>query len=44
MARETTKPRSRWLPWLVVLGMFIVLVVLPFGIWLAVQSFRLAEE
>ncbi|MHC4400192.1 MAG: leucine-rich repeat domain-containing protein [Planctomycetota bacterium] len=27
MARETTKPKNRWLPWLVVLGMFIVLVV-----------------
>ncbi|MHC4406881.1 MAG: leucine-rich repeat domain-containing protein [Planctomycetota bacterium] len=40
MARETTKAKSRWLPWLVVLGMFIVLVVLPFGIWLAVQSYR----
>ncbi|MHC4401521.1 MAG: hypothetical protein ACYTG0_17755 [Planctomycetota bacterium] len=40
MARETTKPKSRWLPWLVVLGMFIVLVVLPFGIWLGVQSYR----
>jgi hypothetical protein len=43
MARETTKPRSRWVPWLVVLGMFIVLVVLPFGIWLAVQSRRVSQ-
>ncbi|MHC4398858.1 MAG: leucine-rich repeat domain-containing protein [Planctomycetota bacterium] len=43
MTRETAKTKSRWLPWLVVLGMFIVLVVLPFGIWLAVQSHRASQ-
>jgi Leucine-rich repeat (LRR) protein len=43
MTRDPSKPKSRWLPWMVVLGMFVVLVVLPFGVWLAVQSRRVSQ-